>query len=106
MSIIQEQKHLTYASDSEFCFRMPKNFLKIENFALDNRFRFKLLNQGRYKEGGVVDCNLPYLEKGELWLEPPLFWFSGGKINQPFRITRTYGRATHRNDVSLLITLL
>ena len=42
------QKYRQKASDSGFCFRLPKNFLRIENFALDNRFRFKSLNQGRH----------------------------------------------------------
>ena len=47
MSILTIKK----ASDCGFRIRLPKNFLQIENFASDNRFRFKSLNQRRHNGG-------------------------------------------------------
>ena len=68
MSILIIRKVVDFAVDclkisfkSKICFRLPKTFLQIENFASDNRFRFQSL---RDAITGVVGCNLACFEKG------------------------------------------
>ena len=55
-----------------------------------------------------VSCNFLYFEEGVVTRTPHYFELVEEEMNQLFTITGAYiyGRATHGNDVSLLITLL
>ena len=116
MSILTIKK----ASDCGFRFRLPKNFLQIENFASDYlniSFKSKIslqitdFSSNRSTRDAVMSDGLqsPLFWKGELWLEPPYFELMEENMNQPFQspgLMEEPPNGTHTiniypNDVSL-----